>query len=57
MKETFEIAIATGPEHATLNFEVGPATMSLACHPPGLRDHPSATSKGPPRPLIRAGRL
>ena len=29
----------------------------IGCHPPGLRDHPSATSKGPPRPLFRAGRL
>ena len=27
------------------------------CHPPPLRDHPSATSKGPPRPSARAGRL
>jgi excisionase family DNA binding protein len=30
MEKTFEVAIVSRPEHARLNFEVSPATMSLA---------------------------
>ena len=60
MKETFEIAIATGPEHATLNFEIGPATMSLADAAQVLGIHRSTAwalyKRGElPVPVLRVG--
>jgi len=60
MKKTFEIALATTPEHARLNFEVSPATMSLADAAQVLGIHRSTAwalyKRGElPVPVLRVG--